>query len=439
MKSTSSLLSFLLVLSFFCHATPNSSGKDGKNFGGKAPIPTSIVTDAASDRQVTSVMVGGSGIMKNGGETILEKGILYREGDKSVNFGDAGLTKVVFTTNNDDADFDLTLIGLSAATEYSYKAYAADRDVSDNANFRLGAKETFWTLATEPSTHPTATDFTTPTIAPNQVELNFIEALNIGAQGYLIFRSATANNFNALNLMDGIAPGVQSLPGNVVYLGATNSIATQFSDNTALPNTTYHYQLIPFNRVTDDATYNYKTDGTPARTSATTPQAVSFNNQLTSGICKVNVPKTLRPIRINEGSMGNFRFVSGGMSFLLFSIVLPNGFAFVENTGSISAGSSTDVFFRDEGGRTGLFHSIDFDDVRTGIRNNRRYVHVIILNRTPFPSANIDELVITGLEVMATQGSLDPSTEYAITIDEGGDNPLPGVVRNDQFPALPLS
>ncbi len=433
MKLTSLFLSFILLFSLTLFTKASES-----KYKKKLP-PTSITTDAPSNRQETQVTVGGSGIMKNAGEAIVEKGILYREGNVSVNLGDAGLKQRIFTPHDDDADFMLTLTGLAAGTQHSYKAYAADVDAMIDANLRLGAKQTFWTLATEPTAHPATADFNTNIISPNQIDLSYPEAGSLGATGYLIFRAPAAANFNALALVDGIAPDAQSLPGDVVYLGSVSSGNRNFTDNTALPGTTYHYQLIPFNRVTDDATYNYKTDGTPARTMATTPQAVSFNNQLTSGICKVNVPKTLRPIRINEGSMGNFRFVSGGMSFLLFSIVLPNGFAFVENTGSISAGSSTDVFFRDEGGRTGLFHSTNFADVPPANQNNRRYVHVIILNRNPFPSANIDELVITGLEVMATQGSLDPSSEYAITIAAEGDNPLPGVVRNDQFPALPLS
>ncbi len=430
MKSTSLFLSFALLFSLSSQA-PAEERKNTADNKGKTLPPAGITTDGPSNRTETEATVGGRDIMKDASKAILEKGVLYREGDVSVEFGDAGLNKEVFTPHDDDADFTRTLMNLSAGTQYSYKAYAADEDVSDNANFRLGGRKTFWTLAAEPATHPTSAALMATAASPNQINLDFPIPFNIGAEGYLVFRSAAANNFNALNLMDGIAPGAQSLPGNVEYLGSTINTDVSFSDNTAQPGTTYHYQLIPFNRVTDDATYNYKTDGTPARASATTPLSVSFNNQLTSGICKVNVPTTLKPIRINEGSMDNFRFVSGSGGFLLFSIVLPNGFAFVENTGSISAGSSTDVLFRDDGGRTGLFHSISFSDVRAGIRNNRRYVHVIIQNRDPFPSANIDELVITGLEVMATQSSLDPNTEYAITIDKGGDNPLPGVVRND--------
>ncbi len=175
--------------------------------------------------------------------------------------------------------------GLSPATRYRYLIIPYNANAtSEPGTFNYKTDGTpvtpknDWTFATEPSGHATGSLTATP-VSPSQINLSFNSITTSGitnAAGYILLIKASAIVVGDLaGLADGVAPNSFGLFKAII----NSTSASTYNDATGLsPNTTYHYALIPFNRISDDETYNYLTTSGFVTGSATTnPIGMTFN------------------------------------------------------------------------------------------------------------------------------------------------------------------
>jgi len=168
--------------------------------------------------------------------------------------------------------------GLTPATQYNYLILPYNSDAALNAgtyNYKTGGTpvtpKNDFTLATQPSGHATGT-ITATAISESQINLlfNSITTSAISnATGYVVLvKTSAIVAADLATLTDGAAPNAFGLFEAIINSTATNA----YSDVTGLvPNTTYHYAIIPFNRSSDDQTYNFLTSAGFPTGSATTP------------------------------------------------------------------------------------------------------------------------------------------------------------------------
>ncbi|MBX2963617.1 MAG: T9SS type A sorting domain-containing protein [Cyclobacteriaceae bacterium] len=174
--------------------------------------------------------------------------------------------------------------GLAPATRYRYLIIPYNANASEEPgtfNYKTDGTpvtpKNDWTFANEPSGHATGTLTATP-VSSSQINLAFNSITTSGitnAAGYILLINTSPIVVGDLaGLADGAAPNSFGLFKATINSTATNT----YNDATGLtPNTTYHYALIPFNRVSDDETYNYLTTTGFVTGSATTqPIGLTF-------------------------------------------------------------------------------------------------------------------------------------------------------------------
>ncbi|MEQ1587567.1 MAG: T9SS type A sorting domain-containing protein [Cyclobacteriaceae bacterium] len=164
--------------------------------------------------------------------------------------------------------------GLSAATDYYYTIipFVWDGATATTYNYNTSTPQTAndFTFATEPGSHATGSITATP-VSSTQINLSFNSVTTsaiANAAGYIVLVKSSAIVVGDLaTLNDGTVPN-----GFGLFEAIINSTGTStYSDVTGLSaNTTYHYAIIPYNRVGNDQTYNYLTTTGFATGSATT-------------------------------------------------------------------------------------------------------------------------------------------------------------------------
>jgi hypothetical protein len=179
----------------------------------------------------------------------------------------ATITDGTFTSFNNNT-------GLSAATDYYYTIipFVWDGATATTYNYNTTAPQTAndFTFATQPSSHATGSITATP-VSTSQINLTFNSVTTsaiTNATGYIVLvKSSPIVVGDLVTLNDGVIPdgfglfeAIINSTGIGFYTGVTGLSA----------NTTYHFAIIPYNRVGDDQTYNYLTTTGFASGSATT-------------------------------------------------------------------------------------------------------------------------------------------------------------------------
>jgi len=146
--------------------------------------------------------------------------------------------------------------GLTANTQYYYKAWSVDA----TPNYSSGVSNDTTTLAEEPTADPTS--FTATTNSASEITLTWTDAIP-AADNYLL-KGSSVTYGSIADPVDGITEVNSSLVQNVV----SGIQSHQFIGLT--PNTTYYFQIYPYNG--DNGSVNYKIDN-PAQTTGTTDNA----------------------------------------------------------------------------------------------------------------------------------------------------------------------
>lgn len=167
--------------------------------------------------------------------------------------------------------------GLSAATDYYYTIIPFVWDGADAAtyNYNISSPQTAndFTFATEPGSHATGT-ITATAVSSSQINLAFNSVTTsaiANAAGYIVLiKSSPIVVGDLASLNDGDAPNAFGL--FEATINSTSGVSgSTYNDISGLSaNTAYHYAIIPFNRGSDDQTYNYLTTTGFATGSATT-------------------------------------------------------------------------------------------------------------------------------------------------------------------------
>ncbi|MBL6448803.1 fibronectin type III domain-containing protein [Fulvivirga sp. 29W222] len=214
---------------------------------------TSITTSGVSGISDTQASVGGETIVGVAvGETITGRGTYY-----STSSGvDTTSTQVSYSTADEGTDFVHDLTSLASATKYFYRAYV----MSDLVTV-LGEERSFWTLSTEPDTHPGILEAVA--ISSTSISVSF-SALDVlggnGADGYILVRKSGGLPIDISSIEDGLAPADLSLTGITLLSDITDTFSNSFTDNVSLsPDTQYSYAIVPYKVGANNSTYNYLT------------------------------------------------------------------------------------------------------------------------------------------------------------------------------------
>ncbi len=225
----------------------NDADEDPYNFsiqGTGAVVPTLTTTDISSIG-VNTASSGGN-VSSDGGLSVTEKGVCWNTTINPVyadNNTSDGTGKGIYTSS---------ISSLTAATHYYVRAYA-----TNSAGNGYGGNKSFWTLANEPTTHPSNFD----TTAITETSMSFSWDAATGADGYIILQKTGSTPPTNENVDDGLEKGEFNLPAGTTV--ATEVVgATTGSVTNLVTNTEYSFTIIAYGRVTNDSTYNYKTDGT---------------------------------------------------------------------------------------------------------------------------------------------------------------------------------
>ncbi len=150
--------------------------------------------------------------------------------------------------------------GLTADTRYYYKAWSHDA----TPDYSSGVTDDTTTLATEPTADPTA--FSASTVSASEIDLSWTDASP--AADYYLIKGSSVGYGDITDPVD----GTSETDGGLVLNVASGVGSAQFTGLT--PNTTYYFQIYPYNG--DNGSVNYKTDS-PEQASATTDTHVEPN------------------------------------------------------------------------------------------------------------------------------------------------------------------
>jgi|GEM_PF-1162375 hypothetical protein len=261
--------------------------------GNTAP---SVTTTSATSIGVTSATFTGN-ITSDGGAAITERGFCYKT-SSGVTITDNQTPESGTSTGT----YSKLLSSLSAATHYYYKAYA-----TNSVGTTLSATEiNFWTFSNEPSAY--SSTFSNSVISQTEIDLSFDAASTISnCTGYLVLKKS------------GSAPTGLPADGNAYTAGNTigdATVAAIVSSNSATTSnitgltagTTYYFTLIPFNKGTNDATYNYKTDGTIPTTNGKTLPSNDVNSFVEAPATQVDPGTISSLVTTVEQSVEVFKF-----------------------------------------------------------------------------------------------------------------------------------
>lgn len=219
----------------------------------------------------------------------------------------ATITDGTATTFNDS--------GLTAGTNYFYTIipFAWDGSAATTYNYNLASPQTAndFTFATEPGGHATGVITVTP-VSSSQLNLSFNSVTTssiANAAGYIVLIKSSAIVVGDLaTLADGAAPNAFGLFEAIINSTGTGT----YSDLSGLSaNTTYHYAIIPYNRGSDDQTYNYLTTAGFAVGSGTTPDITAAFTPIAAGTTPVLLSTVLEAGSTSRVVLG-FSVTSGG-------------------------------------------------------------------------------------------------------------------------------
>jgi hypothetical protein len=178
----------------------------------------------------------------------------------------AGLLPVGTTLAGTTTNATFTDTGLSPSTQYRYLVLPYNSNASLSAgtyNYKTGGTpvtpKNDFTFSTEPSGHATGT-LTVTSVSDTQLNLAFNSVTTsaiTNASGYIVLiKSSAIVAADLAGLTDGAAPNAFGLFEAIINSTSTNI----YNDVSGLAaNTTYHYAIVPYNRGSDDQTYNYLT------------------------------------------------------------------------------------------------------------------------------------------------------------------------------------
>jgi hypothetical protein len=211
--------------------------------------------------------------------------------------------------------------GLNPSTQYNYLVLPYNSDASLTAgtfNYKTDGTpvtpKNDWTYANQPSGHATGSLTGTPN-SSSQITLNFNSINTSGitnAAGYIVLRkSSTIVVGDLATLNDGVAPNGFGLFAAIVNSTSANS----YVDTGLTPNTTYHYAIIPYNRVTNDETYNYLTSSGFPTGSATTLDISATVVPVTIGTAPL-VSSTVLSAGVTQQVIAGFAITSDGTQII---------------------------------------------------------------------------------------------------------------------------
>lgn len=205
--------------------------------------------------------------------------------------------------------------GLTPASNYYYTIvpFAWDGSDATTYNYNLASPQTAndFTFAAQPSGHATGAITVTP-VSSSQLNLGFNSVTTSGitnATGYIVLIKSSAIVVGDLaTLEDGAAPNAFGLFEAIINSTGTGT----YSDLSGLsPNTTYHYAIIPYNRVGDDETYNYLTTAGFAIGSGTTSDISATFTVISGGTAPVPA-STVLSAGVNLQVIAGFSVTSDG-------------------------------------------------------------------------------------------------------------------------------
>jgi hypothetical protein len=224
---------------------------------GVAVAPTVASTTAASSRTASSAQSGGN-VSDDGGSTVTARGVCWNTSTGPT------ISNSHSSDGTGTGTFSSTISGgLGSGTLYYVRAYA-----TNSTGTSYGPEITFYTLSTEPTSQ--ATSLTNTDKSESTLDLSWSSAS--GADGYIILKRDGATAPNNTGVDDGMKyTSFSSLPSGTTVICETTSTTCQVTGLSA--TTEYSFAIIPFAKGSDDATYNYKTDGTLATITASTTAA----------------------------------------------------------------------------------------------------------------------------------------------------------------------
>ncbi len=246
----------------------------------------------------TTARLGGNVTNEGAGNcTVYETGVEW-----STTFG--GPYTTVIGTETGSGPFTVDVTGLPAGTRIFYRAYGTNGHTTDPTDYT--AENTFYTLALEPAAH--AATLSATAVNNHEILLQFPAAGDIAnADGYIILME-TGSAANTNNLNDGTTPNGAS---DFKHLLSSTS-ATSYTVTGLSPNTNYHFAIVPYNRESDDATYNYRTTAGYPTASATTEADVDVN-AITGNLAATGTP--LNSSSTDRALAGFALDASGPMAF----------------------------------------------------------------------------------------------------------------------------
>jgi hypothetical protein len=207
-------------------------------------------------------------------------------------------TTPVGTTNSVDegltasGPFTHNRVSITPGSKIYYVAFATNASgtgttVDDGSVF-------FYTLSNEPTNQPAS--FTAATASDVSIDLTFSPANTItNASGYIILYRTDGANPTITGIVDGTAPGSLTLPGGTSLAATITDITSSASQHIGLnPDDPYNYLIIPYSfDGSNNATYNYKTDGILMTAASVTLATEPLNNP-TAFAASIQAPTTIR-------------------------------------------------------------------------------------------------------------------------------------------------
>lgn len=242
------------------------------------PAAQAVTTNAADNISATGARLNGQISTVGVCPTSNGKGFVYAETATNNNpvHGGTGVTTVPISSNTIPQNLSAynNTPSLSAATQYSYKAYVLDED----GNYTYGSVETFTTLATEPADNPTTSAVRNSSNPTSAIDVSWT---SVTADGYIVMRRSGGQptgipvDATIYNVNDDIGDS------KVVYIGT----GTNFTDGSLTPGTEYRYRVYPYNGT--GAATNYRTATADTGTAYTlalepTTHAASFTAMATT-------------------------------------------------------------------------------------------------------------------------------------------------------------
>ncbi len=206
-----------------------------------------------------SVAVDGSGNHESAEYLIKESSGSFVQADGTLGTGEVWRTQSQWN--------GVTVSGLSPNTQYGFSCKARN---GNNVESDYGASSSSWTLPATPGAHPSPFQMMGAQNNPPKIVL-FFQAINqiANCEGYLLAFNecnpvtGAPNNFQKYNAGDNLPNGT----GKVKTLITDNSITYIEITTDITSGKNYYFKIFPYNwDGSNDDSYIYKTDGSPAWT-----------------------------------------------------------------------------------------------------------------------------------------------------------------------------